>query len=111
MKNDFSGSKSSAGVGYCMIFGHSTVKNTQMSQWMESSVSVANLQIIIFQTDRLTLADKTRLARWSISNNMLVSMRCRYCKLLRLADRMLPAFVKRQVLAVRELWRSAVLRA
>lgn len=57
------------------------------------------LQRIIFQTDRLTLQEKIRLAGWSLSNYVILVLRLRYRALLALAAR--PA------IRARELWRSA----
>ncbi len=61
------------------------------------------LQIIIFQTARLTLPEKTRLACWSLRNYVQVCG----IRALRLRYRTLLALAKRPAIRVRELWRSA----
>lgn len=60
------------------------------------------LQRIIFQTARLTLPEKTRLACWSLRNYVQV------CGIwaLRLRYRTLLALTKRPAIHARELWRS-----
>ena len=61
------------------------------------------LQRIISQTDRLTLLEKIRLARWSLSNYTWVHG-------VHALLRTLPAWAKRPAKRVRELWRSATRR-
>lgn len=60
------------------------------------------LQKIIFNTDKLTLPEKIRLARWSLCNYVQV------CSIptLRLRYRILMALVKRLAIRARELWRN-----
>ena len=61
------------------------------------------LQRIIFQTDRLTLPEKTRLACWSLRNYVQVCG----IRALHLRYRTLLALAKRPARRARELWRSA----